>query len=290
MIKNLIGRLLTLAAVFSCVFSFAYIPPVPLLLKEIFDGRKPKIAVEAVFRHRVETRSGEPYEIEEKILSERGQALILWKGPGMGPIAATYDGKNYALSRDKTYPVRSNLFMKYFFSDSAEEFKETLLSEQFVRRDQLLEYKPGFIPNGDPALWNLRQNYLRHDDIFLQRLQDNLTDISIAVQGTHEGTTLRAVYFDRSFKGISRLEWRDGDQWFGWDFEGFARFSADGIYPRRLSFGVQGVEAISSQLVSWRPVRDRQLSEFKSNWKQVARGIGSLASAEPALKLLLSYR
>jgi hypothetical protein len=290
MTKIFIGRCLTGVAVFYSIVGYGYIPPVPLMLKEIFEGRKPKIGIEAVFRHRVETRSGGPYDIEEHIVSERGQALILWKGQGMGPVAASWDGKNYALSREKLYPVRSNLFMKYFFSDSAEDFKETLLAEQFVRRDQLLEYKPGFIPSGDPAQWNLRQNYLRHDDIFLQRLQDNLTDISIAVQGTHDGTSLRAIYLDRSFKGISRLEWRDGDQWFGWDFEGFARFASDGLYPRRLSFGVQGVEAISSQLVSWRVVRDRQLSELKSNWKQVARGIGSLASAEPALKLLLSYR
>lgn len=259
----------------------AFIPPIPLAIREIFDGRKPG-ALEIVLRHRI--GGG---EFEERIVCERGRYQMVWRG-GLfqQPVAATWERQAYFIG-DRNISSRSGIFLKYFGSHSADEFKDALMAEKFMRRDQMIQFKPGFSPSGDPQTWDLRENYLKHPDIFLERVRGS---VAIVVVGLDEGALRKAVAFDRSLKGVRRIEWKDGQEVAGWTFENFSKFPSGGTYPHKLSFDINGNEVISSDVVAVRTIGDRALADFRTGWKQAASTTGLSPNAEAALQRLLGFR
>ena len=271
--------------------AFALKPPLAFVLKDVFDNRKPGAAVEVVLKHTIELK-GEKIEIEERIVRERGQTRITWKIPGGSVVPATYERAGYVIARDHVFPSRTGLFIKYLTYDNSDDFRDQLIAEQFIRRDQLFQYKPGFIPTGDPQTWNMPENYMKHSDIFLSRLSRG---IAVAVVGMQDAANRRSVFFDLPKKGsehvdgVYRLEWKEDNQVVAWNFDTFVK-SGDGFYPRHGSFEVGGVELINTQVLAWRALRDKALSDSRNQWKALPRGSSLPASVEAGLKLLLSYR
>lgn len=267
--------------------AFAFIPPLTSIVKEVFGERRAQIGVEAHLKHRVVV-GGQTVEIEERIVRDSSGAYFLWKIPGNGPIAAMHEKQGYALSKERVLPSRSTVFWKYLVESSEDSVRDALLAERFVRRDQFYQYKPGFNPSGDPSTWNVKENYVRHDDIYRERLPGGL---SIVVKGYQEGSTSRTVFFDDKLRGMTRLEWKDGDVVASWSFSGFTKSIWDkGLLPKHASLDVNGTNAITTEIVSVRTLKDRTLFDAKSAWKAAAKAINVNSNVEPALKILVSYR
>jgi hypothetical protein len=280
---------LVLSFLFLSLTARAFIPPLPSILKEVFDARKSGIAAEIYLKHRIEVRPQEFVELEERVLRERNETLFIWRQVGQSAVtAARWEGQNYFFAKDRQAPIGSELPIGYLVTDSADWFRDQMTAEQFIRRDQLYQFKPGFMPQGDPQTWNLKENYLRHEDIFLARLP---AGIAIAVQGLSEPTASHTVFFDQALKGILRFEWKQGDQVAAWDFDQFSGKASDGFLPRRLRFERNGTVMVQSELVGSRKLKDKQLYEFKNTWKQaMSRGYSPTNTVEGALKTLLNNR
>lgn len=263
----------------------AYIYSIPSILTEIFDGRKPQ-PVEVELRHRVGAKGRSQQLLREKIYFGDGRVYVLWEAEGGrgGAVRAVVTQKGYEIAGDRALPRTSRLFLEYLLQPNPEEFQKQLLAEQFVRRDQLIEFKPGFSPRGHPRTWKLRDYYLRHPDIFLTRLPDG---VAILVVGMDEGLDKRLLYFDKGYRGISRLEWREEGRVTSWSFDQFRKIPGSGWYPRRLSLDKGGVELVSSELISVKPITPAAWQALRRSFSQPG---GSGAGIEPALELLLSYR
>lgn len=273
--------------------AFGFIPPLTSMVKEAFGERRAQIGVEAHLKHRVVVAANQTIEIEERIVRDSSGTYFLWRIPGNAPIAALHEKQGYALSKERVFPARSTVFWRYLVDSSEESVRDALLAERFVRRDQFYQYKPGFNPTGDPSTWNIKENYVRHDDIYRERIAGVP---AIVVKGYQEGNTSRAVYFEDKlredkFRGMARLEWKDGDIVATWTFSGFSKSIWDkGLLPKHASLDVNGANAISTDIVSVRTLKDRALFDAKSAWKAAAKTINLNSNVEPALKILVSYR
>jgi len=263
----------------------AFIPPVAIMLKEVTEGRK-NVPVELVLKHRIAVRGSGNVEFEERIFDEKKRTLFLWTGgPFAQPVAGLIEGATYQV-QGQAIPTRSLAVVRYLTATTPDELRETLVAERLMRRDHLLQYKPGFSPEGDPQTWAIKENYMIHPDIYLRRLE---TGVAYAVAGSDEGSERRAVLFDRGLKGIRRMEWADAESSQSWSFEGFSPFSAGGNYPRRLAFESNGTEVIQSDVLAVRALNAKSVAEFKNTWRQSEKA--SLSSnGEGILRLLMSYR
>ncbi len=276
--------------ILSCLATtaFGFIPPLTAVVHDLFDYRHPGLAQEIVFRHHVDLRAGETVDLEERIVAERGQTLCIWRQLGQPPfLVARWDGQGYLTGKGERIPSRSAIFMKYFTLDNPDAFRDALILEQFTRRDQWYEYKPGFMPDGDPQTWNVKENYLRHDDIYLSRLAQG---VAITVQGSDDPNNQKAVYFDKSLHGLDRIEWRSNNVATAWNFDQFTRRQGEGFFPSKATFESGGLVLISSEVQSVRHLKDKQLFEFKNSWKAASRAPAPTGTAATALKTLLSYR
>lgn len=268
----------------------AFIPPVPSILKEVFGERGGPSGVEAHFKYKVTLRPGEVVEVDEKIIRESGNVYFLWKIPAYqaAPVAARYEKQAYWVSKERNFATRSTVFWKYFIAGSDDEIRDALLAERFIRRDQFYQYKPGFNPSGDPQTWNLKENVLRHDDIYLSRLPSS---VSIAIRGYQEGNTSRVVYFDQNLKAMTRLEWQDNENVAAWNFEGTLKSAWDKVLvPKRSSLEVNRAVLIQGETVLVRALKDRALFESKAAWNNAAKAVSVPPNVEAVLKLLVSYR
>lgn len=280
-------RLFCILLSFSGVFVWGFIPPLPSILKDTFEGRKPSAATEAVLQHRIHLKSGDVVELEERIFAEKGKMHSSFRGPTLTqPFVLTLDRRSYFVGKEKRLSSRSLIWSKELFATSADEVANVLLSEQFVRREQFTQYRPGFSPSGDPQMWEVKENYIQHDDIFLNRVRGG---IGYAILGLNEGSSRRTVVLDKELKGIRRIEWKEGEETVGWNFDHFARFLSPGWYPKRLSFERNGTEAIVSELILHRPLKDKQAVEMRTSLQKSAATVLQ-TSTEEALQLLLSYR
>ncbi len=264
----------------------AFIPPVGSVLKEIFDSRRPGISVELVFKHQVDLANGSSVAIDESLIYLGGKTYFLWKTQGHVPVYGVQDRKAYVIGIDRKLATRSYLFSKYLGTSSAEDFKELLVAEQFARRDQFLQYKPGFVFEGDPASWDVQGNYLKHPDIQLKKLESS---IAIAVKGYEEGQNQKTLYLDHKLQGIKRIEWKEASNVTSWNFSDFNRYQ-DGLFPRRLAFEQNGNELIRSDLVQVRGLKDKAITNTIQSWQKTGGRNAATGSLEEALKVLLSYR
>lgn len=268
--------------------ALAFIPPVGSIVKDVFGDRRAGIGMEAHLKHRLLLRANEWVDIDEKIIRDSSGTYFVWRLPAYQPqpIAGTYEKQAYWLSKEKSFPTRSTVFWKYFVATD-DEIRDALLTERFIRRDHFYQYKPGFNPSGDPQTWGTKENYLRHDDIFLTRLPA----VAIAIRGYQEGNTARSVFFDQGLKGMLRLEWKDNDVVAGWNFEAFSKSPWDkALLPKRAQLEINKTSIIMTDVVAVRALKDRALFEAKSTWKGAAKNVPSNQNVDAALKLLVSYR
>lgn len=266
----------------------AFIPPLTAMIRDVFEARKPAVASEARLKHRVEISPGQFVELEERIFKEKSETLFLWRQVGQNAIlAGRLEGQNYFLAKDKALPTASILIVNYLLLTSADTFRDLLLNEQFIRRDQLYQFRPGFMPQGDPQTWNLKENYFRHDDMYLTRFSGG---VAVVVQGLNDSGNVRSVSFDRAEKGLVALQWKQGDQTVEWDLDQFSGKPTEGYYPRRLTFGRNGTTVVQSELFGVRKINDKQIYEFRQTWKQASKTYTESPALENALKILLSYR
>ncbi len=265
--------------------AFGYIPPVREMVESVYEGRKPQSGLEVVLSHKIQLPSGQQAVVDERIVAEGNTVHVIWKTQGQ-TIGATWERQSYVVN-GQSLASRSSAFMKYFVGASPEDFLRQLLNEQFVHREQLITFNSGYTPKGDPNTWKSRSFFKLHDDIYFARLT---TGAAIAVVGLDEGSVRKAVYFDDDFKGISRLEWREGAGTTTWDFAGFTKAPGGiGLYPKRMTFTAQGVERIVSTVPAVRALKANQLAEFRKSF-QAARTSSVSSNAEPVLKILLGYR
>lgn len=271
--------------VFHSLQAFAFLPPVASMLREVTEGRKAG-PIEVVLRHRISVRGSGAIEVEERIVNERNRYSFLWSGSAFPRgLAGTLERYQYIVG-DNAIPSRSAAWVTYLAGLGGDSLRDVLVNEQFVRRDQLLQYKPGWSPTGDPQTWELRENYLRHADVVLRRIAGG---VAIAVIGMEEGAVAKTLYVDKNLKGLRRLEWKDGQEINAWNFESFGAMPAGGQFPRRITFETGGAEVITTDLVAARSLNAKALSDFKNSWKQAPREPAS-SNGEGVLKLLLSFR
>lgn len=288
MLRSLLTRPIPLAVLCALVLgapaAHAYIYSLPSILTEIFDGRKPQ-PVEVEIRHRVGAKGKSQTLLREKIYWGEGRTYVMWEAEGGrgGAIRAAVTPKGYEIG-DRILPRTSRLFLEYMVQPSPEEFQKQLLAEQFVRRDQLIEFKPGFNPKGHPRGWKIRDHYLRHPDIFHTRLPEGVT---IVVVGLDEGADKRLLFIDKAYRGLYRLEWREEGRSTSWTFDQYRKFKDTGSYPRRLSLERGGVELVSSEIIGVKPISPTAWQALR---KSFASPSPSVPAIESALELLLSYR
>jgi len=271
----------------------AYIPSVPAILKHgIFDGRRALTAAEIVFRHRIVVEASQLINIEERIVGRPENLYITWREIGGQLTKGRYSGKKYTISRLGKKTTKSRLFLYLFLGHKWESFRDFLISESFIRRDQLLEFKPGFVLEGDPKGWNMKENRMFHPDIFLDRQNRK---ISIAVIGRKNGGSKRAVYFSRDLKGVTRFEWVDSGSSVTWNFDNFRRFrfkkyQFKSYFPRNSSMEVNGTTIIQSELISYKTMSRKIFNNYRSKWSKIPTPETYPESFESALSILLSYR
>lgn len=263
----------------------AFIPPVSAVLKEIFDDRKFSDDVEFGFLHQVLGGSGEWSEIEERIVLDRRGPRFLWKVGANGTwISGQLEKRNYLVG-DQKIGARSLLFLKSFIANSAIEFRDVLISERFLRWDQLKQFKDGFELQGEPQTWDIKTNYLQHNSIYLALLPSGP---SIAVMGSQDGNSKRVIYFDKSLKSLKRLEWSEGSDNFIWNFDSNLTSFKEAFFPKRLYLMKENKEMIQSELIVIRQLNGRKLKEWMQLWQRSLNS--SSASPDDKLKTLLSYR
>jgi len=277
-------NLALVAALAASSLSYGYIPPVREIVENIYDGRKPQPGLEFQISHRVQIPGGQLAEVAERIVVDGGTVHVLWKTQGAS-VAAQWERQSYVVNAQASLAPRSSIFMKYLVGTTPEDLTRQLLNEQFMRREQLVVFNAGYTPKGDPNTWKPKTFYKLHDDIFFSRLNSGA---AIAVVGLDEGQLRKTVYFDDDFKGISRLEWKEGTGVTAWDFGTFTK-SAGAHYPKRMTFTFQGVERVTSTVSSIKVLKAPALAEFRKAFT-AARAGGVNSNAEPVLKLLLSHR
>lgn len=265
--------------------SSAFIPPVLDILREVTAGRKSG-PVEVLLKHRISVKGSSVVEVDERVIRERDKLYFVWSGASLGQtLSAVWERYEYRMG-NRTIPSRSKAMMNALTATGPEDLREVLIAEQFIRRENLYQFKPGYSPTGEPQSWETRENYLAHPNIFLQKLSSG---IAIVMVGQEEGSNRKAVYFDRSLKGIRKLEWQENQETFAWNFDGFAAFAAGGVHPRRLFLEANGAEVIQSDTLAVRLASARSVADFKSAWRQAQKNEIS-SQAEGILKLMLSYR
>lgn len=280
-----IYRFLALIAFWS-VSSHAYIVPVAQLIEAMFEGRKTQPSIELTFRHFIRVTATDNVEIEEILFSDRGRLYSWFKAPSAGvSVFSALDSRGYSIEGGRAYPTRSRAFIRYFFNHNAADFRELLRSEKFIRLNQLLEFRPGSSFEGDPGTWDIKGNYIRHDDVFLTRLNSG---VGVQVVGYSDQGTKRSVVFGREIGLLRRLEWIDAQESYAWNFSAPFRSALGSYLPKALSFEMNGVERISSELLSARPISDKAVNNLRTVARQTARGTNPLVDS--ALGLLLSFR
>ncbi len=279
-------RLLLILALLPGV-SWAFIPPISEKLVEIFGNRKSSEVVELQFRHLVQVKEGEFVEVIEQFLGTRAGGLIQWQMAGQPPVYSDWTTKEYQFRDGRTLPSRTGAFIDYFLVDGGTEYLDRLMRERFLRRDQLLQYKPGYKPEGDPKTWDTKGNYLLHDDIDLQKVGK---EFGIAVNGMTEGDQKRTVYFSRDGKGVLRLEWGVGAENAAWDFTGFTSFGPLGRLPRFSTLQINGMERVKSTLSQARAVKRDTLATARTASKQPSASSPPSSALEEAIRLIVRYR
>ncbi|NBX93219.1 MAG: hypothetical protein EB078_08125 [Proteobacteria bacterium] len=280
-----VSLIVGLVSIVSSSLVWGFVPPLTAVLKIGFEGRKAG-STETTFRHQITLKSGETITVDEQIAEIDGRTYIIFKSATFGDVAGTWNRGAYSFSGDKKISSRSSIWNRYWLTANGEDFREQLIQEKFLKRDQLLQLKPAFTPKGDPATWDLKENYIIQPQVYFARTPSG---VSIVAVGQEDATSRKAVFFDKASLVLSRLEWKDGEQTTAWNFTNFKKMPGDGMFPSEFSFLFENKEVIKSILVSRRPLKDKTKSQWMSLYNAQAKN--SLApTLEEGLRLLLGYR
>ncbi len=266
----------------------AFFPPVSAMLKEVCSGRKNTSAIEVVLSHKVRLKpEGEGLTVRERIIRDRGRVLFQWTFAD-GNWGGSWNGKEYSLTGGKSIASETKAFLRVLLAVIPDELQSVLVAEQFIRTDQLYQYKPGFNFEGDPATWNIKDNYLVPTDMSLKK---SPLGIFYSVNGLLDGKNRRSVYFERSLRGVARIEWQSESGTTAWNFSNFTSQPLGGYFPRVLTFESAGIAIVESVLESARALTATQLQESKKAIEILMKAEGySSPDSESALKILLSFR
>ncbi|MEZ4749632.1 MAG: hypothetical protein R3B54_03100 [Bdellovibrionota bacterium] len=141
-------------------FAQAYIYSVKGLVEAAFAGREADNPLEIILRHQIGQRSSGQL-LREHLYTDGQTVLASWSIEGSNASAkGIITADSYNLMGQKTYKRESRLFVSYLTALDAQKFIERALEERFVRRDQLMEYKPGYDLKANPKTW--KPNNLLH--------------------------------------------------------------------------------------------------------------------------------
>lgn len=267
------------------VSAFSFVPPLSFVFKANFDGRK-SVPVETVFRHQIQLKSGESMVIEEKLSEIGGRIYFVFRSPSYGDAGGTWTKGSYSFAGDKKISTRSRSFLSFYTASQGEQFRDVLVEEKFMKRDQFSQYKPSFTPQGDPAAWDLKENYIIQPQVYFSRTPQGPAIMAVGIQ---EDKMRRAVFFDKGTLLLSRLEWRDGNQEAAWNFRGNRRFSGEGNFPDELNFTLDNRTIIQSQLISRQILKGKAKNQWLDKFSVASRS-GLNPNLEEGLRILLGYR
>lgn len=271
---------------FLSIDAWSFLPPVSQMVRDVFEGRKSAPASEMIVRHHIEVRSGEAVDIEEQYIGDSQHGTFVLRGNGGTLVGGgVFDKRAYSLNGDRKFASKTNVWRKYLFSASSEDFLNSLLGERFLSKEALQQYKAGFNPVGEPQGWDVKNNVLHHDGIYLRRARGNPS--YYVSSPADDGKENKGIFFDKGLAGVRRVEWKEAGELWGWNFDGFSKFQSPGTFPRRLSLDRNGNDVVSSEVFVHRPAKDRQIQDMRNQ----ARGAPALSgNYEEAVRILLSYR
>jgi len=265
----------------------AFLPPLNVLLDNAFKERVLAPHSMFIFRHRVEPRPGQIIEIDEKILVSQGVYYHQWHLPQFGyPIGATKKTRRYESGGSVLYESASSALLEYFTATKSERFQRVLLSESLIRQENLLQYKPGFVPTGDPQTWDLMANYLTHGNVFLVRTK---AGPALGIQGISEPKSQRLVVFDLDGAGLRGLYWQAGGNGISWQVLSTTKLKGMGVLPKTLWLEMGGRPVIQSELIQAHAVAQSEARDFVSQIQRSEK-VGLSGDSHEALVLLTSYR
>jgi hypothetical protein len=276
-----------LLGLFLCLSGWGFVPPVSEQLSDIFSGRKPGDAVELTFRHMVQIKEGEVAEVIEQFVGNRQGGVIRYQVAGQPPVYADWNGKEYSFRSGKSVPSRTNAFIDIFLAETSGIYLDRLLREHFVRREQLLQFKPGYQPQGDPKTWGTKENYLLHEDIYLVKVG---REFGWAISGMNEPEQRRTVVLAKVGRGVQRLEWLVGTENAAWDCSGFSSQGTVGRLPRLCAMTINGVERVRSTLSSAKSVKKDALATARLASRQPTAAAPPSPLLEEAVRLIVRYR
>lgn len=282
-------RLLVLLLSIFPVFCLGFVPPVSSLIREALEGRK-GTAIEMVLSHRVRvTAQSDPIALNERVIRARNQTFFFWKLSGSEhEWVSAWNGKEYRFPLHPPFASESKLFLRALLATTVEEMQSTLLAEQFLRKDQLIQYKPGFEFEGDPNFWKIRENFLTHPDIILKRLGETIV---YSITGLIDGKNRREFMIEKNSGGFARVDWQTESGNTNWGFSKFMQSDKGGLYPSQLQFESSGVVLIQSHIDSIRFPSADQIKGLKRSFEQAIKGAIPLPeNLDAALKILLSFR
>lgn len=273
---------------FLAIKAHGFIPPVTSILRDIFESRKSTGILELVLVHQVANSNGGWSEIEERILADPRGLKFLWKSANSSvSIAGSLEKRNYWIGTEKKIAIRSFLFLKSYLVTSAVEFRDALISEKFLRWEQLKQFKEGFEPQGDPQSWDIKSNYIAHDSISLVLLP---TGPTIAVVGYQDANSKRTVYFNKNGNGIKRFEWSDPGENLSWNFDPSTVSLKEGIFSKSATLNKDGRDIIQSELLGVRSLNKRQITDWLQSWQRGSKSLVNAPVLEESLRTLLSSR
>lgn len=271
--------------VFLAFKAGAFVPPLATIMKANFDGRKPA-PTETAFRHQIQSANGESMIVEERIAEIGDKTYIIFRNPSYGDIAGTWSKGTYFFSGDKKISSHSRAFLAFYTATNSDLFRDVLIEDKFLKRDQLTQYKSSFTPQGDPATWDLKENYVVQSQVYFSRTPQGPAIVAI---GNEEGKTRRAVFFDKTTFLLSRLEFREGNGEFAWNFRGNKKIAGDGFFPEEMSFTVNNRTVIQSSLVSRQLLKGKAKTQWLDRFSSISKS-GLAPNFEEGLRTLLGYR
>jgi hypothetical protein len=272
-------------SIFFALKALAFVPPLTAVFKVNFEGRK-SLPTETVFRHQIQLKSGENMVVEERLAEIGGKIYVLFRSPSYGDTGGTFSKGVYSFSGDKKLISRSRAFLSFYTASNGDQFREILIDERMLKRDQFSQYKASFAPQGDPANWDLKENYVVHSDVYFSKTPQGPAIIAV---GSEEGKTRRAVFFDKGTLLLSRLEWREANQEIAWNFRGGKKFPGDSLFPDEMTFSVDNRVIVQSNLISRQFLKDKSKTQWLDKFSTISKS-AMAPSLEEGLRILLGYR
>jgi hypothetical protein len=167
-----------------------------------------------------------------------------------------------------------------------ESFREILIEERFIKRDQFSQYKNSWTPQGDPATWDIAANYMDQPEVFFTKIPGG---IGVTAVGLEEGRSKRMVSFEKESLQLARLEWLENKQSISWNFQNYKKRGGDGLFPTSIFMNLDNKQVVKSNLVSRELLKGNAKNLWLAKFSSSAKSAPS-STLEEALRILLEYR